>query len=79
MNPGMDITWDVRLTKGTRDMLRVNLPSELSRAMINQGYNRVAIMVGDAGILLKPYVSGSGDAESPQQYLPLPKAWAEDA
>jgi hypothetical protein len=51
--------WDVALAKAGNEknqVLCVNIPAAVSRALKEAGYTRAALTVGENGILIRPYV-----------------------
>lgn len=62
-------TWDIALSPQANKpgQMIVRMPTELARALINQGYNRATVTLTDDGILLTPYqrVRDPGPLELP--------------
>lgn len=58
--------FDVALTnRATRNEKTIHLPTSLSRALEERGYNRVKIIVDDDGMHVHPYVAkGRGHNEA---------------
>lgn len=71
------MSWDValtphRTTSAKYETLNLRLPSALSRAMKDEGFNRAKIEVTRDGILVRPYVASD---RRTGQAVDLPGTW----